>query len=103
MVEKVLYFNKERTIFWGLLGILVLSVGFYMYFINATVHNVVARQNLESESGTLTLAIGNQEFEYIKARNNITIQVAYAKGFKDVSQKTYISRNEVTQVSYLPR
>jgi hypothetical protein len=74
-----------------------------MYFINATVHNVVARQNLEAEASTLTLAIGNKEFQYITERNNVTLQVAYAMGFKDVTAKTFISKNSSKQVSYLTR
>ncbi len=103
MFTKALQLNNEKTVFWGLVGIIVIAIGFYMYFINATVHNIVLRQNLESEAGTLTLAIGKQEFEYIKGRNSITLQMAYNMGFKDVSEKTYISRNSVSQVSYLPR
>ena len=50
MVEKVLQLNREKTLFWTLVGILFLCAGLYIYFINATVHNVVARQNLENES-----------------------------------------------------
>jgi hypothetical protein len=103
MTEKVLQLNNEKTMFWSLIGLLVLSLGFYMYFINATVHNVVARQNLEAEASTLTLDIGNKEFQYITERNNVTLQVAYAMGFKDVTEKTFISKNTSRQVSYLTR
>ncbi len=103
MTEKVLQLNNEKTMFWSLIGLLVLSLGFYMYFINATVHNVVARQNLEAEASTLTLDIGNKEFQYITERNNVTLQVAYTMGFKDVTEKTFISKNTSKQVSYLTR
>ena len=65
MVEKVLQLNNEKTIFWSLLGILLLCAGFYMYFINVTIHNVVSRQNIEEELARLTLSIGNYEFKYI--------------------------------------
>lgn len=103
MTEKVLQLNNERTIFWTIVGGLLLSVGFYIFFINATVHNVVARQNLENEASTLTLKIGNQEFQYITMRNNITLATAHAMGFKDVSVKTFISKDNSRQVSYLSR
>ncbi len=93
MTEKVLQLqmNKERTVFWSLLVILVLSAFLYIYCINATVHNVVSRQNLENEASQLTLKIGSEEFDYISRRNAITLQLAYSLGFHDANVKKYIS------------
>ncbi len=101
MSEKVLQLNTEKVIFWSILGALLLCFGFYVYFINSTVHNVVARQNLETEASNLTLSIGNQEFEYITSRNNVTLALAYSLGFKEVSAKTFISKDKSEQVSLL--
>lgn len=103
MVERILELNREKTIFWSLLAVLFLCVGFYIYFINATVHNVVLRQDLESEASQLTLEIGNQEFEYITKRNGVTLAVAYSMGFKDSAAKTFISKKANSQVSVLSR
>ncbi len=103
MVEKVLQLNREKTIFWTLLGVLILSVGFYIYCINVTVYNTVARQNFESESSHITLSIGSQEFEYITKRNKVTLALAYSLGFQDVSVKTYLSKKGGTEVAILPR
>ena len=103
MVEKVLQLNREKTIFWVLLGVLFLCASFYMYFVNSTIHNVVTRQNLEKESTQLTLKIGNEEFQYITMRNSITLPLAYSLGFKDVSVKIFISRDITPSVAYLPR
>ncbi len=103
MVEKVLQINREKTLFWTLVGILLLCAGFYMYCINTTVHNVVARQNLESEASQLTLSIGSQEFKYISKRNSITLAVAQSLGFREVSAKTFISKKSGNQVSFLSK
>ncbi len=103
MKEKVLQLNNEKNIFWAIVCALVLCVGFYMYFINSTVHNVVTRQNLEAEASSLALKIGNQEFQYITSRNNVTMQLAQSMGFKEVTAKTFISKNSNKQVSYLSR
>ena len=65
MTEKIIQFNSEKMVFWTLLSVLFLCIGFYMYFINSTVHNVVAREKLEAEAAQLTLALGSQEFRYI--------------------------------------
>ena len=103
MVEKVLELNREKTIFWALLGTLLLSLGFYMYCVNSTVHNVVTRQNLENEASKLTLSIGSEEFKYISKRNSITIQLAYSMGFQDVSKKIFIQSKPETSVAFLSR
>jgi len=106
MTEAILLqlHNREKTIFWSLIGILFVFAGLYMYFINATIHNVVAKQNLENEASHLTLAIGSQEFKYIQMRNNVTLAMAYSLGYKDVENKTFISKKPSSpQVSYLPR
>ncbi len=103
MVEKVLELNREKTIFWSLLGILVLSAIFYIYCINVAVHNTVARQNYEAESSSLTLKIGSKEFEYISKRNNVTLALAHSIGFKDAKVVAYVSRNSDSSVAFLSR
>ena len=101
MTEKVLQLNREKIMFWSMIGAMLLCFGFYMYFINATVHNVVARQNLEAEASSLTLTLGNQEFQYISSKNNITLALAHSLGFKEISAKTFISKNTSKQFSFL--
>lgn len=99
MTEKVLQLNTEKNIFWFLIGILLLCSVFYMYSINVTIRNVVARQNLENKISELTLSVGNDEFQYISLRNNVTLALAYSLGFKDVKEKTYISKKTVGYIS----
>ena len=95
MTEKILQLNTEKNIFWTLVGILAICAIFYMYSINVTIRNVVARQNLQNNVTTETLAIGNDEFQYINLQNKITLPLAYSLGFQDVKEKTYISRSTV--------
>jgi len=99
MTEKILQLNTEKNIFWTLVGILAICGLFYMYSINVTIRNVVARQNLENKVSELSLSIGNKEFQYISLRNTVTLPLAYSLGFKDVKDKTYISRKTVGYVS----
>lgn len=74
-----------------------------MYFIDATIHNVVARQNLENEATSLTLSIGSEEFQYISKRNAVTLELAYGKGFKDIAVKEYVSKKSGDSVAFLSR
>ena len=103
MVEQVLQINREKYIFWSLFGILFLCAGFYIYFINSTIHNTVSRQNLEKEASLLTLKIGSEEFKYITLRNTVTLPLAYSLGFADVSVNAFVSRTNNPSVAYAPR
>ncbi len=103
IISKVARIETEKAIFWGMAFGLILCAGFYMYFINATVHNTVTRQNLEAESGALALEIGKSEFVYIAKRNTVTIDLAYAMGFKDVSVKKYVTRGSSDRFAFLDR
>jgi hypothetical protein len=107
MTEKAItiysQINNEKTIFWTLIGILFLCAGFYIYFIDTTIHNVVARQNLENEATSLTLSIGSQEFQYISKRNAVTLDLAYSMGFKDIAVKEYVSKKSPDSVAFLSR
>ncbi len=99
--EKILQLNREKTIFWSLLTIFIFAIGMYMYLINTTVRNVVASQNLESKITQLNLSISSKEFQYIKSRNAVNLNLAYAMGFKDASAKTYITEKSTKSVSFL--
>ncbi len=102
MVEKVLEINRERTIFWSLLGSLLISALFYIYFVNITVHNTVARQNFEAESSSLSLKISTNEFEYITKRNNVTLALAKSLGFKEAKVTAYV-KTKTPGVAFLDR
>lgn len=99
MIEKVLELNNEKNLFLTLVGVLVIALSFYIYLINVTVHNTVARQNLESESANLTLSIGNKEFQYIQKRNGITLDTAHKMGYKDSKVTSYINTSQDRSVA----
>ncbi len=101
MKERILQINREKTIFWGLLMTLIFAIGLYMYFINTTVRNVVASQDLETKITQLNLAISSKEFQYIKNRNAVNLTLAYSMGFRDASAKTYITEKSTKSVSFL--
>src|ERR1035437_7222812 len=91
MAEKIIQLNTEKNIFWTLVGILFFCMCFYMYSINMTVRNVVLRSTLQNKISELRLSNSNSEFEYITAQNNVTLASAYSLGFKDVTDKIYVS------------
>ena len=101
MKTYVSQLNKEKIVFWTLSSVFVLSIAFYMYCIHATIQNVVLRDHLEEKAMALSLEIGNKEFEYITAKNNINLEMAKSLGFNQVTEKTFVSKKSVGYISYL--
>ncbi len=89
----------EKVMFWGFSGIIFFSAIFYIYCITTTIHNVVAREDIETKSSELALSIGQKEFDLIGLKNNITLARAQNLGFSEVQDKTFITRQSVGFVS----
>ena len=98
-ITKTLTFDTRVRIFWTFVAICVVSLCLYVYGVNATVRNTVARQNLEAEAMNISTHLGEIEFEYIGLTNKVSLQVAYDHGYKDVSDPVYISRTSNVALS----
>jgi ABC-type lipoprotein release transport system permease subunit len=96
----LIYKLSNRTLFFILAGILVSVFVFYVYLVNKTVMNIVAREKTERTIATLSGAIGELELKYIHLRNSVTLDLAHAKGFKDVTSITFIPKNASSELSY---
>lgn len=97
---KVLSYDNRVRLFWTLVVLFVISLGLYVYGVNATVRNTVVRQELEVHVSNLSLAISEMEFSYISLKNNVNIDIAYARGYQDVSKPIYITRGSSRSLSY---
>jgi len=76
--------------FWALALIIALAAGVYFYAINQTVRNVVERKQIREEIVALRGDIGNLEFRYIDAKNEITRDTARQLGFHQAEQPEYV-------------
>jgi hypothetical protein len=88
----VLSFDNRVRIFWVLVAVCFASTILYIYAVTTTVSNTVSRATLETQVSTMAARIGELEFTYIGMKNSVTLETAYAHGFKDVSSPTYIAR-----------
>ena len=103
--------NKTRTIsydnrvkfFWTLVAISVLSLSFYIYAINATAKNIALRQDLERQVVKISTNLDSLEFGYIELKNNVTLELAYLYGFKEVRSPLYVSRSNTASLSFNTR
>jgi len=89
----------EKTMFWGLLATLFFLAVCYIYFVTTTIHNVVAREQVETKVSELALSIGQKEFDLIGLKNDVTLGRAINLGFSEVQEKTFITTQSVGFIS----
>ncbi len=82
-------------LFWTLLAGLVVASCSYGYFINKTVRNVVLRDTLQTEIASLNSKLSETEFQYISSVGSIGLDTAYTMGFKQVTDKTFVTRESL--------
>lgn len=90
---KSLSYDTSIKIFWALASICIILSGLYMYAVSTTAMNTASRKSLEENSAILSTKISEMEFQYISLKNSVSIEVAYAHGFKEVTAPLYISRS----------
>ena len=69
----------------------------YFYFVGNMVYNASKRVEIERRIASLEGSIGDLEVFVTNQKATITIELARAKGFKDISKTTYISRKPLGQ------
>lgn len=94
--EKIISYDIRVRVFWTLVSILALSLGVYIYAVLGTINNNVARENLVRESSELSARVSELEFEDIALRNTYDLETALARGFNEVRNPIYVSRDSVS-------
>ena len=86
------YHTKQRFFLGALSSFLILS-GLYMYFVSASVVQVVARKEIEREIVQIDSHIGDLEASYISAKKAITNETISQYGFAPATaEKIYVQR-----------
>jgi hypothetical protein len=87
--------NREpnKIWIWSLLILLVISAGSYVYLVQRSVVNIVARQDMEKEISVLDSKVLDLESKYIKAKNAVTYELAEGLGFIAVTNQKFVTRS----------
>jgi len=99
MTKTLTKLHKEKILVWLLATSIVSMAILYMFLVNGAVFNVVAREDIENQLATINARVSELEFEYIGLRNSITIQYAYDRGFRDVTNTTFAERTPRSNLS----
>lgn len=83
--------TERHLITMSCLGLLLVSVVAYMYFLSLSVVHVVMRKEVLEEINQLRSEIAFLESSYIEANHVISQKVATADGFSAVKDKVFIT------------
>ncbi|MEI6190836.1 MAG: hypothetical protein WCP24_00525 [bacterium] len=89
---------------WSLLGVFVFCLFSYVYLVRGAIVNIVARQTMETNLAVLSSKVSDLETQYIKAKNNVTPELAQSLGFiavSDANQKFVTRDTKVSGLSVL--
>lgn len=87
--------DKAKVFFWSLIIVICFSVFSYGYFVRTTIVNIVVRQNMEKELSLLSSKVLALESEYVKAKNNVTLETAENYGFVAVASQKFITKANI--------
>ena len=93
MTQKIQQLNTKKNIFRALVAVAIVSAGMYLFFMNNAVFNALERERAGREISTVSAEVADMEQSYLSLKNNITLAVAYERGFKEVSHISYVSKD----------
>lgn len=97
---KIISYDNRARLFWVMTTISVLSLFVYIYSINNIARNIAVRQTLEKQITHISTNLDSLEFAYIELKNNVTLELAYHHGFKEIKDPLYVSRDHGTALSF---
>lgn len=97
---KIISYDQRVRFFWILVAVSMASLFIYVYAINATARNIALRQDLGRQIANVTVNLDSLEFAYIELKNNVTIELAYQYGFREVKSPLYVSRTRPASLSF---
>ncbi len=84
--------GNDRRIFWILVFVFATVLSSYVYFLGSSVYSVIVRKESERESGQLAAKISILESRYVELDKAVSLELAHASGFVDITVPRYISR-----------
>ena len=91
--KKINNQEQPKIFFWSLVVLIFLGIFSYSYLVRASIVNIVVRQGMEKDISNLSSRVLSLESEYVKAKNNVTLETAQDLGFVTVSSQKYLAKN----------
>jgi hypothetical protein len=85
--------NTQKLLFRALITGSIMLFAVYIYLIGSITFNVIARKSLETTVAELTTKVNQLDLTYLNGINDINKDYALSKGFVDVHQNIFATRN----------
>jgi|GEM_PF-1380212 heme/copper-type cytochrome/quinol oxidase subunit 2 len=92
--------NYQRTIFWALSSMIVVSIFLYGMFVYSAIIHTAQRSQVAEANAELQSEISELEFTLIDSDKIFTTSYAYESGFSDVVDMKFVERTTETRLSY---
>lgn len=86
-IERIEY--REKSIFWIFFFMFIFFLVSYGFMVNKTISNAVAKQQMEVEILSINSDVNSMESNYLSLKNDVTMDLAIAKGFIVNSKEKY--------------
>ncbi len=83
---------NQTAVVWSLLAAIILCIGLYIYFVNATILHTAARQHVAEAITDTKSQISQLELEFIENTRGITKEYAQGLGFTESSSLVFVTR-----------
>lgn len=77
------------------MSVIILLAGLYGYFVSKSIINIIIREEIEQDLARVNAHMSSLEFDYIKKKNTINLELAYEMGFMDVQNKKFVTRKSL--------
>jgi hypothetical protein len=84
--------NYREAVFVILVGAFMFSLVSYAYSVHHAITNVVMRESIVKDIQTRSTAVADLETKYFTLKNNVSIDLAHADGFKEAPVSMFISK-----------
>ncbi len=91
-------YTDESKLFYGALALCIGVMCSYMYFVSASVVEVVMRKEVDKEMSVVGTRVSQLESEYIEMQHSISSEIASRQGYVVASKKIFIDRTDDTLV-----
>lgn len=97
-LNQTTIYKEQRTWFFVALGLLVLAVSLYIYFLSASVVHVVLRKEIDQEISVVGSQVSQLESKYITLQHEVSAEIASLQGYVRADHKVFIDRDDTSVV-----
>ncbi len=94
-VQKALHYRE--VIAFSLISTIIVAAAAYVFFVQAAVQNVVARQAISTQINAANMKVNDLESKYLILDNSITMNTAIQYGFQPAEVSQFISASSLGQ------